>query len=596
MRATHPHDQSPSCVLQLYYGSSSNFTFLSHVHAHLPSEEDSVGAEGPQEEVQNGNAWLDIYKYQGLAFGDSSDQRDTTITFLRAELAERFLQNYLKTAYHLFPFLSPEQLCHTFDKMYSTAGQDGNVEQSDRALILAALAIGACPTTHHHLRKALLFQYYAHCEFIEGRPNSAYLYLGTTVRKAFAAGLHKDASYDKQPSNKSGEAHRTCWSMLVYEIFICMTLGRPSSISQEDINLPLPEKTTFLSAAVRLCDIMRSTKQMYHSHHQGVSIAADLKAAHRIRQRLVSYYHRIREDLGVTIGGPFQVGDKTVFLIMLSYMYHYTMLLAFRPFLLLRAELKKRSRAQERCAEGEATPPFVSPPWLIDAGEHSVESARSIVVLSEAAFSSGLNAEGIYNHAFFLESASFVLILASLHDERSTPSRHVRFVHRAIAALRQMKSKEPILSIISALEKMLAKVETVSGSHNSLSSSNDNNTQQPQTTEAGSDIPRPLGPTNNEPDPRRESTMNTPTAATQEQPNVQTSDTPMPLTSPADYPFLGGFGSLGDGSSAGVGDEQTPGSLIMPEFEWPQMDWNFDLSNLDLESFVSVMGNDLGYP
>lgn len=24
---------------------------------------------------------------------------------------------------------------------------------------------------------------------------------------------------------------------------------------------------------------------------------------------------------------------------------------------------------------------------------------------------------------------------------------------------------------------------------------------------------------------------------------------------------------------------------------WPTMDWNFDLSNLDLESFVSVMGN-----
>lgn len=157
IRATHVPADSPSCVLQLYYGSSSNFSFLQHLHTHLTAHEEVPHPGAHVEEVQNGNESIDVYKYQGLAFGNTPGQRETNPMFLRHELARTFLHNYLSTVHLHLPFLSTEQLCTNFERLYGY-GDDAKIEPSERALVIVVMAIGACPSQHELWRKTLLAQ------------------------------------------------------------------------------------------------------------------------------------------------------------------------------------------------------------------------------------------------------------------------------------------------------------------------------------------------------------------------------------------------------------------------------------------------------
>ncbi|KAF2144314.1 uncharacterized protein K452DRAFT_246627 [Aplosporella prunicola CBS 121167] len=599
VRATHPHEQSPSCVLQLYYGSSSNFSFLQHLHAHFTAQEEGPRSGPPETEVQNGNPGLDMYKYQGLAFGSSVDQRgrDATPVFLRHDLAKLFLQNYLSTAHYYLPFLSPEKLYSSFEKLYGS-GEETTVDPSERAIVLAAMAIGSCPTRHELWRKTLVSQarteaesmlhivnlravqvslLMAHCESIVGRPNSAYLYLGSAVRKAFAAGLHRNSS-NKQPTrserSECNEASRTCWALFCYEQIICFSLGRPSSFPQVDIGIPLPEPKSFLAALVQMCEIIHGTQQMYNYHDS--SPGRDLRACHRIRQRLRSFAHAVKDDLHITIGGTLERGEKLVMQTVLSYLYFNTLLLTFRPFLLLYVELKKQGKLVSE-GHSHSDPTKKSPPWLLEACEYTAEAARSIVSLSEGVFSMEIGAEGIYNHTFFLESASFVLIIASLHDDRST-DRHVRYINRAIKSLRHMIPREPTLSVIAALEQMLAKVHALNGSAPQTDGS-------PINPSTGPDETLTLPPLLGQEPQGRENSFGNPQL-------VPLSAHPIAHSTPTEYVTPPGYGAFDmDGQAAGSRND-------LLESEWPTMDWNFDLSTLDLESFVSVMGNqntDLNY-
>ncbi|KAL0263088.1 hypothetical protein SLS55_002064 [Diplodia seriata] len=157
IRATHVPADSPACVLQLYYGSSSNFSLLQHLHTHLTAHEDVPHPDSHVEEVQNGNESIDVYKYQGLAFGNTPGQRETNPMFLRHELARTFLHNYLSTVHLQLPFLSTDQLCANFERLYGY-GDDAKIDPSERALVIVAMAIGACPSQHELWRKTLLSQ------------------------------------------------------------------------------------------------------------------------------------------------------------------------------------------------------------------------------------------------------------------------------------------------------------------------------------------------------------------------------------------------------------------------------------------------------
>lgn len=81
---------------------------------------------------------------------------------------------------------------------------------------------------------------------------------------------------------------------------ICSGLGRPASLSLEEIGLAQPERPSFMSAQVTVSELIRSVQHLYNHHDSSVS--ADLKNAHRIRNKLRSFAQTVKEDLEFTIG------------------------------------------------------------------------------------------------------------------------------------------------------------------------------------------------------------------------------------------------------------------------------------------------------
>ncbi|KAK8152825.1 hypothetical protein BC567DRAFT_267819 [Phyllosticta citribraziliensis] len=437
-----------------------------------------------------------------------------------------------------------------------------------------------------------------------GNPNSSYLYLGAAIRKALASGMHRRTPTNRLPTSESNEAKRTCWSLFCYESIICLCLGRPSSFSQEDVGLAKAERPSFMAMYVRLCEIIRMVQHL-HNHHDSTP-SRDLKAAHGIRHALKQFATLVKEDLRFAIGGDLVVDNQGRFVeqVVMSYLHYYTQVLAFRPFLLLFVELKRRADA-ENGGQPEAKTPFNSPP-LLEACEHCVDPARKIIMFAESIFAQrGVETEGIYNHIFFVESACFVLILAALHDQHGA-NRHVRYIRRGIAALRQMIRREPIISVIAAIETMATRVEQLRGMYqqqrppfaapiNSIQSLLQHDAPPPAASVApyngggggtnGSAI-RTLQSTSSPIDPTHPPP---PSQTPQYQQQQQQQQQQLPVQSETD--ISPGFGMVDPNTPAGLTDSSN-GQFM--DSAWPLMDWNFDLSTLDLESFVSVMGNGTG--
>lgn len=60
---------------------------------------------------------------------------------------------------------------------------------------------------------------YAHYQSEKARPNSAFLCLGTAIRKALAAGLHKNTRFKVEQTTEDAEEKRlTFWSLFFYDM------------------------------------------------------------------------------------------------------------------------------------------------------------------------------------------------------------------------------------------------------------------------------------------------------------------------------------------------------------------------------------------
>jgi hypothetical protein len=145
------HIASPSCVLQLYYGASSNFSFLQQIHQKICG---SATNSRPGNDVEEAGPGLDFYGQRSLFFGtpNSSYQQNnllgfSSLTLLSEQLAESFLQDYLGTLYHLHPFQAPEELCHLVKSMFEKP-QDEKQGSERTATLMVVLAIGATMTNN----------------------------------------------------------------------------------------------------------------------------------------------------------------------------------------------------------------------------------------------------------------------------------------------------------------------------------------------------------------------------------------------------------------------------------------------------------------
>lgn len=427
VRATYAAPESPSSLLQLYYGPSSNFSFLQHIHSHLKERR----ASQPVSDDNDGNAGIDKFKYKGIVFGGVASKGPTASpVFLRYELAKSFLQNYLSATHHFFPLLDPDRLYFTFERLYGSRKKQDPIEPLDKASVIIAMAMGAISTQEEEWRERLLAQartetesvrYHvnvravqvaalmAHCEFATGHPNLAYLSLGTAVTKALAAGIHKRGRGSEKP-----EESWTMWNLFCNESISCLMFGRPYLLHRETIDIPLPDRPCYMAALIELCTIIRHTHQIYF-HHDKCTIADLVESAHKIRHELESFSNLIKQDIGVWIGGPTCPIDaeRLMWHVVTNYcmlllslvlgqtdshaVYFYTMLLAFRPLLLLQIELKKYVELQ---IDGHSRPNagrYQMPALLNGQEQHCIDAARSIISLSESILSTVPSAQVVFS-------------------------------------------------------------------------------------------------------------------------------------------------------------------------------------------------------
>lgn len=155
VKVTKQTGMEPSCGHHVVYGPSSNVSIIHHIRNIL----------GEPAFLTEPNAFWDGTSQDGgysVWLGRSEipqhnlvSQRDTTDTFfLRYEVANGFLDIYLRTTYYSFPAVSAEALRSGLQQMYESVGE-GSLHPSQRALLLTAMGIGASHNTQHQHGSAL---------------------------------------------------------------------------------------------------------------------------------------------------------------------------------------------------------------------------------------------------------------------------------------------------------------------------------------------------------------------------------------------------------------------------------------------------------
>ncbi|KKY13767.1 putative c6 zinc finger domain protein [Diplodia seriata] len=440
----------------------------------------------------------------------------------------------------------------------------------------------------------------AHYEFATGHPNLAYLSLGSAVTKAFAAGIHKAGRGSDRP-----EVSRTMWNLFCNESISCLMLGRPYLLSRDIITVPLPETPSFVASLVRLCMTIRHTHQLYFDDKTS-TISNMVDSANEILRELQAFSASVKEDIGVHIGASTcpASGEKLAWHVVTNYLYFYTQILAFRPLLLLHIELHRGPDAANH-------PHTTTTPALLHARSHAIEAARSIIAFAETLLSTpsapNIQArnhppphptpsphaltpsvcQGLCNHGYFLESACFVLVLAAAtHDRGGTPASdrgmaaakksHVQHVARGLAALRGLVQREPIPSVVAALERMLGKLAECAGN---VQGNRQSATPAAAPAEQGDAVVVDLQ-------------ADGPTAEAAATTTLQMGGDGDVEMLPDDVLGEQGGGGVWEGGDQGVlaaGQDGGRGG-VLEDFELPNMDWGIDFSLLDVEEFVSVMG------
>ncbi len=140
------HRASPSMLLQLYYGPSSNFSIMNFIYHQI---EGTRPALTHQKEVQEMGPGLDRFNLRRLYFGDlaeSTESRrltnDMGAMLVDRELASRLLERYLATYWHTMPIWPKHEYHRQLARLY-VASDIFSSDNPDSITILLAMAMGA---------------------------------------------------------------------------------------------------------------------------------------------------------------------------------------------------------------------------------------------------------------------------------------------------------------------------------------------------------------------------------------------------------------------------------------------------------------------
>ncbi|KAL6869399.1 hypothetical protein ACO1O0_000724 [Amphichorda felina] len=236
------HRASPSCLLQLYYGPSSMFPIMHSIYHHIEGTRPNSPSRQGVEEIGPG---LDLFSHRRLFFGHLAENQpsrpkldDYAAVFLDMSTAGKFLEKYLETYWHSFRAISKDEHRRQLSALLRPPALL-DVDSAENIISLIAMATGAYMLGDDAISDFLyqrakqgaakldeavniqMVQVYlmmGQLQLERAYPNSAFLHIGTAVRRAIAAGLHKDASGRAADGQREIDQRRiTFWALQFWE-------------------------------------------------------------------------------------------------------------------------------------------------------------------------------------------------------------------------------------------------------------------------------------------------------------------------------------------------------------------------------------------
>lgn len=333
-------EAASSAAIHLHYGPSSSFVFMQQLHKFLFGEAKSKHVVMNGQSANYTAEAVSEFGYSSIFFGRvSGSQGDGPSQILGVsvlannfnpdllpfELASNFLEKYLSSLHHVLPFCEHATLRKLLYTWYSTMNTP-NIQMRDSTLIIAVLASGATLTDQSAWGDALFLKAKANLdswgdavslrsvqvlmllsEFhtIHGRPNSAILAIGSAAHRALAIGLHHEMSSSErhQPvdfletdRSRAKERQATFWALYARDRCISLSIGRPASINDMDIEVPDPIGNPNLLSAVTLSRISNKVYYDIYGRKKG-SVAEFCKKVQGIRDELNGFHKSLTPEL-----------------------------------------------------------------------------------------------------------------------------------------------------------------------------------------------------------------------------------------------------------------------------------------------------------
>ncbi|KAM0434007.1 hypothetical protein ACHAPT_003951 [Fusarium lateritium] len=443
------HRASPSCYLQLYYGPSSNFALLNAIYHQIAGTcPNDPTSRADVEEVGPG---LDLFSHRRLFFGDFADNKrpaslaeDYSAMLINPETAHRLLERYLLTYWHGLPVMSKDSYRRRLDVLFQPPGIF-DYDSPETIIIMLAVGLGASMTGEEAI-----------AEFLFQKAKQGAAKLDEVVNMQGATKFEFPTYRYCSQSNEDADQRRVMfWSLFFWETWQCFVVGRPSSIPDPGAAIPVPKEQKHLVSLVTLSRIMdKCVKRIYSPKHD--SLLPVWNAATEIRRELHRFAEQQLKDMKFGLVGDPSTGELGVCQAMVSTMYHHTLLLTFRPFLILRAKLKQeKSSSNPSSAETLHAPP----PWLDNACEYCLEAARNSIGFLTSSCATNTLCHDIKYHGFFIEGACYALAFDML-QEKKTAHRNLPWIHSGLRCLRSMITKAganagQLPTTISSIEQMV---------------------------------------------------------------------------------------------------------------------------------------------
>lgn len=447
-------EASESSAMNLHYGPSSTFVFLQQLHRFL------VGAQAPKQSTINGRSTnytaeaISEFGYSSIFFGKEPDNSDSSGTqqgnfqpgyapeLLSFDLAATFLEMYLSTVHHVFLFCEQATLRKLFYNLYS-ATPNSPQNSRDSAMVMAALSLGAILSYHPiwadslyrkakatlnswgdavSLRSVQISMLLSEYHQSQGRPNSSMLAIGRAVQKAFAVGLHRDMPSQgvtkdiaEADLSRTRERQATFWSLYAQDRNLSLSLGRPASINDLDINIPDPTWDHSLMAAVKLSRISYKVYYNIYGRNRG-SIPDFCRKVQDIYDEMISFHKSLPMDQKFPLSKAelkqYSVDFSTSQMV-LAFHFFQTMITTLRPCLVLDAA---RRQSMIKFGDQKSVIPSEWVSWLRDAAEWCRKASVQIINLFSQAIESNSFMSSMRHSRFFIEGACFALLFDVIRD------------------------------------------------------------------------------------------------------------------------------------------------------------------------------------